>query len=169
MSYPVPTLCLASALLLVVAGWDIARRRIPNWANAALGVTGLAAQFIYLGGLSALQGFLAALITLALLWKPWTKRMLGGGDVKATLCAATWLSLGLLTKYFLFAAVAAGVFGVLSYLASARHVRSEIRENLRLAAMRNMPDAPMKGGNGRASVPFGAAAAAAAMLILWWP
>src|SRR5687767_1741595 len=122
MSYPIPILILASALLALVAGWDIARRRIPNWANAALGVTGLATQLIYLGGWSALQGLLAGVITLALLWKPWTKRMLGGGDVKATLCAATWLSLALLIKFLLFSAVAAGLFGLLSYLASSARI-----------------------------------------------
>ncbi|HEY0705577.1 MAG TPA: A24 family peptidase, partial [Polyangia bacterium] len=93
MSYSVFTLLCATALLALVAGWDIARRRIPNWANAALGTTGLAAQAIHNGGWAVLSGTAAALITLVVLWVPWSKKRLGGGDVKATLCAATWLGL----------------------------------------------------------------------------
>ena len=43
-----------------------------------------------------------------------------------------------------------------------------MRLNLKLAAMRDLPEAPIRGGLGRVSVPFGAAAAAAALLLLWW-
>ena len=73
MSYPVFVLLLATGLLSLVAGWDIARRRIPNWANAALGVTGLGAQVLYHGWVAALGGLGAAFISLVLLWKPWTR------------------------------------------------------------------------------------------------
>ena len=168
MSYPVPTLLLASGLLVLVAGWDIARRRIPNWANAALGATGLGAQALHHGGWAALGGLGAAAIMLVLLWRPWTTGKLGGGDVKAAVCAATWLSPFLLIKFVLFGAVLAGVFAIASYLLSSRAARQEMRVNLKLAAMRNMPDVPIRSGLGRVSVPFGAAAVSAALLLLWW-
>ena len=168
MSYPVPTLLLASGLLVLVAGWDMARRRIPNWANAALGATGLGAQALHHGGWAALGGLGAAAIVLAVLWKPWTTGKLGGGDVKAGLCAVTWLGLGLLIKFVLFGAVLGGVFAVASYLMSSRAARQDMRLNLKLAAMRNLPEVPIRGGLGRVSVPFGAAAASAALLLLWW-
>ena len=169
MSYSVLPLVLATGLLLLVAGWDIARRRIPNWANAALGASGLAAQGLFHGGWAVLGGIGAAVVTLVVLWTPWSKGRLGGGDVKATLCAATWLGFGLLLKFYLATAVLSGVVAVICYLASSRRVRQEIQENVKLLAMKaGLPEAPMRSGAGRVSVPFGAAAAGAALLLLWW-
>ncbi len=167
MSYSLPLLILATGLLLLVAGWDMARRRIPNWANAALGVTGLAVQLIENGAGSMLGGLAAAFITLVVLWTPWTKGRLGGGDVKATVCASIWIGLGLLLQFLLMSALLVGLFALVSYALSARTARQEIRDNLKLAALRAMPDAPIRSGLGRVSVPFGAAAAAAALLLLW--
>jgi prepilin peptidase CpaA len=169
MSYPMPSLLIATGLLLLVAGWDMARRRIPNWANAALGLMGLAVQLIDHGPGSMLAGLGAALLTLVVLWTPWSKGRLGGGDVKATACTAIWLGLGALAQYLLLSALVVGLFAMISYVLSARTVRQEIRDNLKLAAIRAMPDAPIRSGAGRVSVPFGAAASAAALLLLWWP
>ena len=169
MSYPVFSLLLATALLARVAGWDIARRRIPNWANAALGATGLAAQAIHNGGWAVASGVAAGAITLAVLWVPWSKGRLGGGGVKATICAATWLGLAPLFKFYLFAALASGVVSAACFLASGKAARQEIRQNLHLVLVRvGLPEAPIRGGVGRVSVPFGAAVAAAAALMLWW-
>lgn len=169
MTYSLFPLVLASALLLLVAGWDVAKRRIPNWANAALGATGLAAQAISHGGWALLGGLGAATVTLAVLWVPWTKGRLGGGDVKVTLCAATWLGLALLPKYYLATAVLSGLLAMFCFLASSRAARQEIRDNMKLLALRaGMPEAPMRSGAGRMSVPFGAAAAGATLLLLWW-
>jgi Flp pilus assembly protein protease CpaA len=169
MSYPLASLILASGLLLLVAGWDVARRRIPNWANAALGFSGLLAQALCHGG-GALAGALAAgLLTVAVLWSPWSRGRLGGGDVKATAAAAIWLGLGSLVPFLLVSALSVGLFALLSYLLSAQPAREEIRTNLKLAALRVMPAAPIRGGKGRVSVPFGAAAAAATLLLLWLP
>jgi Flp pilus assembly protein protease CpaA len=169
MSYPVFPLVLGTGLLLLVAGWDMAKRRIPNWANAALGIMGLGAQTLCHGGWALLGALGAALITLAVLWVPWTRKRLGGGDVKATLCASTWLGLAPLFKFYLVTAVVSGVVAVVCWLASSASVRREVALNLKLVALRvGMPDAPIRGGAGRVSVPFGAAAAAAAILSLWW-
>jgi Flp pilus assembly protein protease CpaA len=145
----------------------MARRRIPNWANAALGVTGLLVQLMANGAGSMLAALGAGLVTLVVLWTPWSKGRLGGGDVKATACAAIWVGLGLLIQFLLISALIVGAFALVSYAMSARVVRQEIRDNLKLAAIRAMPDAPIRSGMGRVSVPFGAAAAAAALLMLW--
>jgi leader peptidase (prepilin peptidase)/N-methyltransferase len=169
MSSPDFPLLLASGPLLLVAGWDIAKRRIPNWANAALACTALVLQGLYNGGGAVLSGLGAALVTLALLWGPWTKGRLGGGDVKATLCAAMFLGFGLLVQFYLYTAIAAGIAALVCLGASSARVRREIAENMKLVALRaGMPDAPMRSGGGRVSVPFGPAAAAAALVLLWW-
>jgi Flp pilus assembly protein protease CpaA len=168
MDHPTFGIVLASALLALVGGWDIAKRRIPNWANAALGATGLLAQVLFHGVTGLLSALGAAFVTLVLLWFPWTKGRLGGGDVKATLCAATWLGLGILFDYYLYTGVAVGVVAVVCFLASGRGVKREIGENMALVMLRQgLPEAPIRGGQGRVSVPFGAAAAAAAIFLLW--
>jgi leader peptidase (prepilin peptidase)/N-methyltransferase len=160
---------IASGPLLLVAGWDIAKRRIPNWANAALACTALLLQGLYHGGGAVLSGLGAALVTLAILWGPWTKGRLGGGDVKATLCAAMFLGFGLLVQFYLYTAMAAGIGALVCLAASSARVRREIAENMKLVALNaGLPDAPMRSGGGRVSVPFGAAAAAAALVLLWW-
>src|SRR5690349_12277879 len=104
--YPLVSLSVASGLLLLVAGWDIARRRVPNWVNAALIFTGLGAQMIFHGGWALLGGLTAAFITLTLLWIPWSTKRLGGGDVKATIGAAVWVGLAPLPRLYLFTALA---------------------------------------------------------------
>jgi prepilin peptidase CpaA len=169
VSYPLASVVLASGLLVLVAGWDIARRRIPNWINAALAVTGLGAQAHYHGGWGLLGGLGAALATLVVLWAPWSRGWLGGGDVKAALCAAIWLGPGSLPWFYLLTAVAGGVAAGLCLLGSSTRARREVADNLELMALQNrLPDVPISGGAGRVSVPVGAALAAAALLLLWW-
>jgi len=55
--------------------WDLAKRRIPNTVTAAVALTGLTAQLVDRGGWSALSGAGAAVVTIALLYRPW---MVGG-------------------------------------------------------------------------------------------
>jgi leader peptidase (prepilin peptidase)/N-methyltransferase len=168
VSYPLHSLLVASGLLLLVAGWDLARRRIPNWTNAALAVTGLGAQALYRGGWALLSGLAAALVTLVVLWGPWSKGRLGGGDVKAALCAAIWLGLGSLLSFYLLAAVAGGLAAVICLLLSSAGARREVASNLKLVVLgAGLPEVPIRAGAGRISVPFGAAAAAAALFLLW--
>lgn len=166
--YPLSSLLVATVLLVLVAGWDIARRRIPNWLNAALLITGFGAQGIFHGWSALVAGLAAAFITFALLWMPWSTRRLGGGDVKASIGAAVWLGLGSLINFYLYASLAAGLASLLCLLASSRAVRREIADNLRLVWLRvGLPPVTASGGAGRVSVPFGAAAAAAGLLLLW--
>ena len=167
--YPLPSLFVATLLLLLVAGWDLARRRIPNWLNAALLVTGFGAQGLFHGWQALVGGLTAAFITFALLWVPWSTSRLGGGDVKASIGAAVWVGLGSLVNLYLYASLAAGVASIVCLLASSARVRREVAENLRLVWLRvGLPPVKATGGAGRVSVPFGAAAAAATLLMLWW-
>ncbi len=169
MSYPLHTLFLASALLLLVAGWDIARRRIPNWVNAALVVIGLGAQALSHGGVAALGGLGAAALTLVVLWIPWSTRRLGGGDVKAMMGAAVWLGMAPLFRFYLVTALVVGPVALACVALSSPAARREMAANLRLALLRVVPEITAAGGQGRVSVPFGAAAAAAALILLWRP
>lgn len=155
------------ALLLVTAAlWDIRKRRIPNAISAAVLLTGLVDAFVAGGWRSAASGVGAAALTLAVLWFPWLKGRIGGGDVKLTTAAATWVGLSLLPVYLLGTACAGGLVALVSYSLSSRQARKEMAGNLRLVAAGMLPEAPIRGGEGRVSVPYGVASAAAALVVV---
>jgi prepilin peptidase CpaA len=159
---------LATLLLAVAAMTDLGKRRIPNALNAALGLTGLWAQASARGWLAMAYGLLAGVMTVALLWVPWTKGRIGGGDVKMAGGAAIWMGLSLWPAFLLFTALAGGIVAVICYLLSARAARREIRNNLVAAAHgAGVGEVPLKGGAGRVSVPYGVAVAMSALAILW--
>jgi prepilin peptidase CpaA len=168
MSFPVSHLGFATLLLLVAAGFDAFSRRIPNAINAALGLTGLWAQASVRGSLALAYGLAAGVLTIALLWIPWLKGRLGGGDVKMAGAGAVWMGLSDLPAYWLLTALAGGVVGLVCYALSARGVRRQMRENLELAAFTSkLPEVPLKGQAGRMSVPYGVAVAIAGLVMLW--
>ncbi len=112
----------------------------------------------------------AALVTLVLLWTPWTKGRLGGGDVKAMICAATWLGIGLAAEYLLASALARWAsLALLSYLLSdprwsARRSAEPQAGGHARHARRSHPRAATAGSRSRSA----RRAAAAALLLLWW-
>jgi prepilin peptidase CpaA len=168
MTFPIPLLGVASALMLAAAGTDVWKRKIPNALNAALGLTGLWAQASSRGWMALVWGLTAGIVTLALLWVPWLKGRLGGGDVKMATAAAIWMGLFHLPAYLLLTAVAGGVVALASYLLSSRSIRREIAANLATAvAGAGLPEVPLKGGAGRVSVPFGVAVAMSGLANLW--
>ena len=168
MVFPAYHLGIASALLLAAAGADAWKRRIPNALNAVLCLAGLAAQAHARGWAAAGLGLVACLVTVALLWWPWLKGMLGGGDVKMAGASAAWLTLSQLPTYLLLAAVAGGLLALIYYGLSSRDARREMRMNLTTAAMSaTLPQVTLREGAGRRSVPYSVAFAASALLLLW--
>jgi Flp pilus assembly protein protease CpaA len=168
MYFPAAHLSVATALLVTAALWDVRKRKIPNILSAALGTTGLVARADLRGWPALASGAAAALALIVLLWHAWTRGRIGGGDTKLAAGAAAWIGLGSLPLYLLFGAVSGGVVATICYLRSSRAARSEIRGNLALAAHGiALPEAPIRGGAGRVSVPYGAAVAAAALVVLW--
>jgi prepilin peptidase CpaA len=167
MSYPVVELGIATALVVAGAFADVRRRRIPNAVNGALIAAGVLAQASAHGRGAMLSGLAAAALTLAVLWHPWLKGRIGGGDVKMAAAAATWVGLGHLLPFALATALAGGLVAVLCAALSTRQARQEMKANLMVAALGQTPELPMKGGPGRVSVPYGVAVALGAVSILW--
>jgi prepilin peptidase CpaA len=152
--------------LVVGAGWDIAKRRIPNVVTGAAAVSGLVVQLVDKGWLSALSGVGAALVTILLLYRPWLAGGLGGGDVKMASAAAIWVGLDGMIRYALAVAAAGGVVALIMYLLSRKSVRQEVRANLTLAALQQtLPTVEIR-KPGRPSVPYGLAIAAGAAFVL---
>ncbi|MEY3213389.1 MAG: hypothetical protein RIT28_3870 [Pseudomonadota bacterium] len=83
---------LALGLVLIVsAGWDLAKRRIPN----PLILFGLLLGFglgLMTGGLQGLGfAFLGALVAFALTFPQWAVRWMGGGDAKLMMVVGTFM------------------------------------------------------------------------------
>lgn len=160
------TLSVLGLLLIVAAAWDIRRRRIPNAVNAAVCATGMTAALVCGGWGNVLSGLGACLVVVALLWWPWLTGRIGGGDVKLTGAAATSVGFSLLPEYLLGTALAGGVVAAICYLFSSGGARHQMVLNLKLASFGIAPEPPLRGGNGRVSVPFGVAAAASALALI---
>jgi prepilin peptidase CpaA len=167
MHFPVAFLGTASFLLAIAALWDVRKRKIPNYLSAAIAISGLGAQIANRGLIAAGSGLAAGVVTIALLWHLWMRGKIGGGDVKAAGAAAVWIGLGLLPHYLVAMAAAGGLVGTVCYLLSSRVARAEMKTNMSVVAIGLVPDAPIRGGEGRVSVPYGVAVAIGALVVLW--
>ncbi len=168
MVFPLPYLGPVTVLLVAAAIWDIRHRRIPNALSLVVALTGIGAQALVKGGGAVLAGTCAGVALIALLWQPWLKGRIGGGDVKVAGAAATWMGIEHLPMYLLVTAAVGGLVAAICYLLSTRSVRHEMQNNLTTAATTMaVPDAPIRGGAGRVSVPYGVAVATGALVVLW--
>jgi prepilin peptidase CpaA len=148
------------------AAWDLAKRRIPNLVTGAVAVLGLVAQLVDRGWLSAASGLAAAVVSVALLYRPWVAGGIGGGDVKLAAAVAIWVGLESMIRYALAVAAAGGVVALVMYFSSRKAVRQDVKTNLTLAALQQtLPTVEVRAA-GRASVPYGLAIAAGAAFAL---
>ncbi len=157
-----PQVAALIALLTVASIWDVLRRRIPNGLTVGIAASGLAVQLSESGPGAALASFGAAAVVLAVLWLPWCKRAIGGGDLKLAGAAATWIGFAALPRFALASFVAAGVLALACYVLSTRAARAEIRTNLGHAAL-GLGARPVIAAAGRVPVPAGLAIAAGAI------
>ena len=128
---PVQGTFLTCAALM--AGSDLASRRIPNKLNALAAVCGLAWSFS-LGGLTGLgQAALGGLVCFALMAVFFFLGMIGAGDVKAVAALGTFLVPWAALNLFLMTVLMGGALGLgflaLRYvqLAAVRSLRVPIR------------------------------------------
>lgn len=101
------------ALLLVAAGYDLWRFRIPNLVTGALAVLFLVAavpSLFHLDWLGHLGAFALVLSIGAVLFY---FRFLGGGDVKLFAATALWLGLDLILFHVVYVAVIGLVLAIL--------------------------------------------------------
>lgn len=136
VAFIAPALLVAAVCLLLLAGAsDVATRRVPNWACAALATIGLALQLISGRAQTAVGSALLVFLLGALCWR---RGWLGGGDVK--LLAATALLVAPWRVPSLLLAVAlAGAALALAYL---------LLRLLPAGPQRQLPDAASPCGSG---------------------
>ncbi len=105
-------------LLVVVpatlwASWiDYKERRVPNWLNAALALTGVTMQYALFGTQGLQAAFLGMGAGLAVLIVPWLIHGMGAGDVKLMAAIGAWFGWQLTLQSFALGALIGGVIGV---------------------------------------------------------
>lgn len=106
---------------VLLASWiDYSERRVPNWLNLGLILSGFAAQAIFQGSAGVAAGFLGLLTGFGLLIVPWLMHGMGAGDVKLMAAIGVWIG-PLLTLYsFALGAVIGGVAAVIMIVSSGR-------------------------------------------------
>lgn len=162
--------------LIGAAGWDLARRRVPNALNAAIAAAGLAWQMIGAPAAGAvggpleglLDGALGMLTGLGVVIVPFALRLYRGGDAKLVIALGAWLGPGRTAWAFLWgaafgAAVALGVLAV-----AGRDLRRRVARNLKLAAGTVSLPAVEPDRGGRHHVPMALAFAGGALAALLW-
>lgn len=148
----------AAVTLLVLAGQDLRRRRLPNGWVAVHALAFL--PYAFASGLTwpefgwhtatALATFAVTLLFFALGW-------LGGGDVKLWSSVMLWAGPALALPTLVVATFCGGVLGVVCWVAgklAPRFQHTVLRNPLRLLSAER-------------GVPYGVALAIAGLLVLW--
>jgi prepilin peptidase CpaA len=154
-------LLILGTLLAIAAASDVAQRRVPNLLVAPLAVAGLAAQWSSGGVLGAGNGLLAGGVVLVVLGIAWANGALGGGDVKLAAATATWLGLGSVVPFLLYA----GAAGVPVALVTRLSYRFETWRLARVVGPGGALVAPLEGS--RETAPVAVAVALGALAVLW--
>jgi prepilin peptidase CpaA len=106
---------------VLLASWiDYRQRRVPNWLNLALIVSGFTAQGAFHGWSGLGAGFLGMLTGFGLLIVPWMMHGMGAGDVKLLSAIGVWLGAELTLYSFALGAVFGGIAAAVMILSSGR-------------------------------------------------
>jgi len=131
---------LLAALSTVAAGYDVWRRRIPNWLTVGIAASGMAAQAVAFGARGAGSAVLSVLLVLVLLTAMWRFRLIGGGDAVG------------------------GLIALACYAAAGASSRAAVHVNLSRLRAPSLDEIGRQPG--AVLVPYGAAFAVAALVVV---
>lgn len=138
---------LFTGFLVVAAGWDWSRRRIPNQLVIGLFALGVVFAAVTLGMRGVLTLGMTGAMTGLAIWLPlWLMGFIGAGDVKFFVAAAVWLGPRATLGAALVSAMAGGILGC-AWLVLRVHRRS----------------------GGSSTVPYGVAMAVGLAVMIWLP
>lgn len=119
MFWWVTTSLLIPATLL--ASWiDYSQRRVPNWLNAAIAISGFFVQGWFFGLHGVGMAALGLLVGFGVLIVPWLMHGMGAGDVKLMAAIGTWFGPWLTLVSFCVGAVIGGVIAIVMILAAGK-------------------------------------------------
>ncbi|MBN1512432.1 MAG: prepilin peptidase [Phycisphaerae bacterium] len=106
---------------VLLASWiDYSQRRVPNWLNASLIVSGFVVQGVFHGGEGLLSGLFGLLLGFGVLIVPWMMHGMGAGDVKLMAAIGVWFGPWMTLIAFCVGAVIGGVIAVIMIVSSGR-------------------------------------------------
>lgn len=115
------TTCAIMVPGVLLASWiDFSQRRVPNWLNLALIVSGYLVQAAFNGWDGVAAGTWGLLTGFGLLIIPWTMHGMGAGDVKLMAAIGVWFG-PLMTLYsFALGGLIGGVVALIMILSTGR-------------------------------------------------
>lgn len=155
---------LFAASCAVAAGYDVWRRKIPNWLTVGIAASGTAANVAAFGAMGAGSATSAVLLVLVLLTAMWRFGLIGGGDAKLGAAAAAWVGWGQTAPYLVLSALIGGAIAVACYAAAGAGARAIVHVNL--SRLRAPSIAEARARPGVVLVPYGAAFAVAALVVV---
>lgn len=135
------TLLLLIPAILYASWIDYAERRVPNWLNALIAITGLGVQGAYHGWAGLGDGLLGLLVGFGLLIVPWMMHGMGAGDVKLMAAIGVWLGAWLTLVSFAVGAVIGGVAAVVMIVSTGRTAHALVNMQTIAAKMRRLDTA----------------------------
>jgi prepilin peptidase CpaA len=152
---PTWLIALLYGLLVLAALEDGWRMRISNWTSGAIAVAAFVAVGLA-GPISGLWQNLALFVgVLAVGTLLFSRKIMGGGDIKLLAAAALWCNLSAGWKMLVAVAIAGGIEALLLILLR--------KLNWSEAAGDRFPMLRRRGG-----IPYGIAIAAGVILVAWW-
>ncbi|MFQ5494150.1 MAG: prepilin peptidase [Phycisphaerae bacterium] len=131
--WPITCALLVPGVLL--ASWiDATQRRVPNWLNLSLIVTGFAVQAVYFGWSGLAMGGWGLLTGFGLLIVPWAMHAMGAGDVKLMAAIGVWMGPRLTLYGFALGGVLGGLAAIVMILSTGRLKTAYV--NMGLIAMK---------------------------------
>lgn len=160
-----PHWALFLSVLATVCVFDLLKRRAPNWLTVGLLAAGLGARGVEAGLGAAGMGLLGALTGLAVLFVPFYKGWMPGGDVKMLTAVGGWFGPVAILHTILAGGVAGGVLALIDLLRAPDERRRQMLLNLRLAFfLRQVPEVEPRQKYDK--LPYSLAWAAGAVAIL---
>jgi prepilin peptidase CpaA len=157
------TTAVFAGLALLVIVCDARERRVPNWLNFLILVTGLGWRAATGGADGTLAGAAGAGVGLLVLALPFAARWTGGGDLKLLAAMGAWLGAEHTVYAGLLGLGGAGLWAVALLAGSGAELRRSVVRNLSAAALTaTAPQAPArsKGQTIPVAIPLAVAAVA---------
>jgi prepilin peptidase CpaA len=121
--------------LILWASWiDYKEKRVPNYLNVIIILSGLLVQLLFKGGWGVLSGVEGLALGFALLIVPWAMYMMGAGDVKLLAGMGAWLGPEMVLWTFMIGAIIGGVASLI--MIASQHRWAGAMDNFQTAALK---------------------------------